>query len=122
MNQDFPQDNNGDGPVEQDFNIQSMVDQPVRAIAPPKKSDIEKLKNEQWTRVISLEEFDRNSDYSFSLKDDLIEFKTNPIIPIKKAWEKWEVLFNPKDEPKNIKSEHLVDNKLTENELRSLGI
>jgi hypothetical protein len=53
---------------------------------PPKKTDIQKLKNELWTRVIDLDNFDGNKDYSFSLKDDLIDFKTNPIIPDNNKW------------------------------------
>jgi hypothetical protein len=89
---------------------------------PPKKTDIQKLKNELWTRVIDLDNFDGNKDYSFSLKDDLIDFKTNPIIPDNNKWQKWEILFNPKEEPKSLKSELLADNRLSENELRSLGM
>jgi hypothetical protein len=61
------------------------------------KTFIEKLKNEQWTRVIDPDDFNFATYSVYSLKDDLIEFQTNPIKSVKKAWENWEMIYNPKD-------------------------
>lgn len=41
---------------------------------PKKKTDIEKLKNELWTRVIDVDNFSFVDYEVFTLKDDLIDF------------------------------------------------
>jgi hypothetical protein len=84
-----------------------------------KKTFIEKLKNEQWTRVIALDDFSFVDYKLHCLKDDLIEFQTRSIMFDKKAWQKWKMIFNPKDASIEMESDRLDDYALNIKDLKS---
>jgi hypothetical protein len=87
-----------------------------------KKTDIEKLKNELWTRVIELSEFKEDQIESFLLKEELITFKDSVLPTIKNPKKNWKYLYDPDEAVKSIKYDSLEDHELKTDALRALGV
>jgi hypothetical protein len=69
------QDKSSDkNPTSFDFNIESQEHTYAHKGVEKKKTFIEKLKNEKWTRVIALDDFSFVDYKLYCLKDDLIEY------------------------------------------------
>jgi hypothetical protein len=87
-----------------------------------KKTDIEKLKNELWTRVIELSEFKEDQVESYDLKEELITFKDSDLPTRKNPKKNWKYLYDPEEAVKSIKFDELEDHELKTDALKALGV
>jgi hypothetical protein len=72
--------------------------------------------------VIDVSNVELDSIILYSLKQDLEDFQTHPILRGKRANQSWQLIFNPKEAEKGIQNDKLEDHSLEESALKAAGV
>lgn len=87
-----------------------------------KQKDMNKLKKELWTRVVDVSMTNLDDIILHTIKDDLLNFQTQPIMRRKRASASWKLLYDPKKAEKDINVDNLASYLLDEPTLAASAV